>query len=138
MFNENIISNKLDLNWSTTISYTCDIKLVPSLYFVYNFIWLTLKQVFSCNIPWFIWPFDWAGYSCNKVWLNFATKCLILNYGTILNIERLNLVWWFSNLQTFIKTRVVVPGKPFQHSLMFAGKAGVYPSEPPFRFSTLG
>ncbi len=30
------------------------------------------------------------------------------------------------------------PGKLFQHSLMFAGKAGAYPSEEPFRYSTLG
>jgi hypothetical protein len=27
---------------------------------------------------------------------------------------------------------VFVPGKPFQPSLMFAGKAGAYPSEAPF------
>ncbi len=27
------------------------------------------------------------------------------------------------------KTRVFVPGKPFQSSLKFAGKAGAYPSE---------
>jgi len=33
---------------------------------------------------------------------------------------------------------VVVPGKPFQNSLMFAGKAGAYPSKAPFRPSTLG
>jgi hypothetical protein len=32
---------------------------------------------------------------------------------------------------------VFVPGKPFQPSLMFAGKAGAYPSETPFRCSTL-
>jgi hypothetical protein len=31
-----------------------------------------------------------------------------------------------------------VPGKPFQPSLMFAGKAGAYPSEVPFNYSTLG
>ncbi len=31
-----------------------------------------------------------------------------------------------------------VPGKPFQPSLMFAGKAGAYPSEAPFRCSSLG
>jgi hypothetical protein len=30
-----------------------------------------------------------------------------------------------------------VPGKPFQPSLMFAGKAGAYPNEAPFRCSTL-
>ncbi len=30
------------------------------------------------------------------------------------------------------------PGKLFQPSLMFAGKAGAYPSEALFRFSTLG
>ena len=31
-----------------------------------------------------------------------------------------------------------VPGKPFQPSLIFAGKAGAYPSEAPCRCSTLG
>jgi hypothetical protein len=36
------------------------------------------------------------------------------------------------------QARVFVPGKPFQPSLMFAGKAGAYPREDPFRFSTLG
>ncbi len=30
-----------------------------------------------------------------------------------------------------------VPGKPLQPSLMFEGKAGAYPSEAPFRCSTL-
>jgi len=30
-----------------------------------------------------------------------------------------------------------VPGKPFQPSLMIAGKAGAYPGEAPFRCSTL-
>ncbi len=34
--------------------------------------------------------------------------------------------------------KVFVPGKPFQKSLMFVSKAGAYPSEAPFRFSTLG
>jgi hypothetical protein len=33
---------------------------------------------------------------------------------------------------------VFVLGKPFQPSLMFEGKAGAYPSEAPFRRSTLG
>ena len=31
-----------------------------------------------------------------------------------------------------------VPSKPFQPSLIFVGKAGAYPSEQPFRCSTLG
>ncbi len=31
-----------------------------------------------------------------------------------------------------------VPGKPFQPCLMFAGMAGAYLSEVPFRCSTLG
>ncbi len=31
-----------------------------------------------------------------------------------------------------------VPGKPFQPSLVFAGKNGAYPSEAPFSCSTLG
>jgi len=30
------------------------------------------------------------------------------------------------------------PGKPLQPSLMFVGKAGAYPSEAPFKCSTLG
>jgi hypothetical protein len=33
---------------------------------------------------------------------------------------------------------VFVPGKPFQPSLMFAGKAGGYPSEALFRCSAIG
>ncbi len=33
---------------------------------------------------------------------------------------------------------VFVPGKPFQPSLLFAGKAGAYPSEVPFWRSNLG
>ncbi len=37
----------------------------------------------------------------------------------------------------FSKVRAFVPGKPFQLSLMFVGKAGAYPSEAPFRFSNL-
>jgi len=32
---------------------------------------------------------------------------------------------------------VFVPGKPFQPSIMFAGKTGAYPSEAHFRCSTL-
>ncbi len=31
-----------------------------------------------------------------------------------------------------------VPGKPFQHSLVFAGKAETYPSDAPLKCSTLG
>ncbi len=34
--------------------------------------------------------------------------------------------------------RVFVPAKPFQPSLVFASKIRVYPSEAPFRCSTLG
>jgi|APCry1669190288_1035285.scaffolds.fasta_scaffold675541_1 hypothetical protein len=30
------------------------------------------------------------------------------------------------------------PGKPFHPNLVFANKAGAYPSEAPFRWSTLG
>jgi hypothetical protein len=33
---------------------------------------------------------------------------------------------------------VFVPGKPYQPSLVFAGKARAYPSEAPFRYSILG
>jgi hypothetical protein len=33
---------------------------------------------------------------------------------------------------------MLVLGKPFQPNLMFAGKARAYPSEAPFRCSTLG
>ncbi len=34
--------------------------------------------------------------------------------------------------------RALVPGKLFQPIVMFVGKAGAYPSEVPFRCSTLG
>jgi hypothetical protein len=36
------------------------------------------------------------------------------------------------------QAKVFAPGKPFQPSLMFVGKAIVYPNELPFRCSTLG
>jgi hypothetical protein len=39
------------------------------------------------------------------------------------------------NLGIFV---LFVPGKPLQASLMFAGKAGAYPSEAPFMCSSLG
>ncbi len=42
------------------------------------------------------------------------------------------------NLQTFVKSYVFVPGKPFQPSLMFVGKAVGYPTEEPFMCSDLG
>jgi hypothetical protein len=35
------------------------------------------------------------------------------------------------------KVGAFVPAKPFQPSLMFSGKARAYPSEAPFRCSTL-
>jgi hypothetical protein len=38
----------------------------------------------------------------------------------------------------FSNKLVFVPGKPFQPCLMFVGKAGAYPSETPFRGSTIG
>ncbi len=38
----------------------------------------------------------------------------------------------------FLNKLVFVPGKPFQPSLMFAGKTGVYLSEAPFRCSNIG
>jgi hypothetical protein len=34
--------------------------------------------------------------------------------------------------------KMFVPGKPLQPLLGFVGKAGAYPSEEPFRCSTLG
>jgi hypothetical protein len=33
---------------------------------------------------------------------------------------------------------VFVPGKPFQHSLLFVNKAAAYTSETPFVYSNLG
>jgi hypothetical protein len=43
---------------------------------------------------------------------------------------------WANLIKLFINFRykiVFVPGKPFQHNLMFVGKAGAYPIEEPFR-----
>ncbi len=37
-----------------------------------------------------------------------------------------------------IYARAFITNKPFQPSLMFAGKAGAFPSEAPFKCSTLG
>ncbi len=37
-----------------------------------------------------------------------------------------------------IYPKVFVLGMPFQHGLIFLGKAGAYPSEAPFRSSTQG
>ncbi len=42
------------------------------------------------------------------------------------------------NFFTALSDKLFVPGKPFQPSLMFAGKARSYPSEALFRCSTLG
>ncbi len=38
---------------------------------------------------------------------------------------------------SLLQARVFAPAKPFQPSLMFAGETGAYPSEAPFRCSTL-
>ncbi len=46
--------------------------------------------------------------------------------------------FYASNLQILVITRVFVSGKPFQPSLMFAGKAIEYLSKAAFRCSTLG
>jgi hypothetical protein len=37
-----------------------------------------------------------------------------------------------------LKAKEIVSGKPFQPSLMLVSKVGTYPSEAPFRCSTLG
>ncbi len=42
------------------------------------------------------------------------------------------------NLQMFLLATAFVPGRPLQLSLMFASKAGAYPSETRFRRSPLG
>ncbi len=56
-------------------------------------------------------------------------------YNTGANVIKLFL----SIIYGFLKyARVFVPGKLLQPSLMFAGKAGAYLSEAPFRCSTLG
>jgi hypothetical protein len=41
------------------------------------------------------------------------------------------------NLRMLIKGTVLIPGKPFQPSLMFSSKAGAYLSEAPFRLLAL-
>ncbi len=55
-------------------------------------------------------------------WLIFCGQCYETFYGR--------------NLRLFIISYKVVPGKPFQPSLMLSGKAGAYPSEA--RCYTLG
>ncbi len=46
--------------------------------------------------------------------------------------------FYICNLHISVLTRAFIQGKPYQPSLMFAGKAGDYPSELPFRCCTLG
>jgi hypothetical protein len=45
---------------------------------------------------------------------------------------------WLSFMNFPNKLEYLFPGKPLEPSLMFAGKAGAYPSEAPFRCSTIG
>jgi len=47
------------------------------------------------------------------------------------------LLQQFTNVRIKLERLSFVPGKPFQHSLMFEGKAGDYPIEAPFSFYTL-
>jgi hypothetical protein len=42
------------------------------------------------------------------------------------------------NLQVFVKSSVIVPGRIFELGLMFAGKAGAYPCDVPLTCTTLG
>ncbi len=50
-----------------------------------------------------------------------------------------NVIKLFTDVSyDFIIISAFVPGKPYQPSLMFVGKAGAYLSEATFRCSTLG
>jgi hypothetical protein len=49
-----------------------------------------------------------------------------------------NVIKLFTAVSYVYSARGFVPGKPFQPSLMFTGKAGTYPSEGPLRCSILG
>ncbi len=59
------------------------------------------------------------------------THIYLIQQGQALYYKTLN----GRNLQIFVIARVFVPGKRFQPSLMFAGKAGAYPSEANFRLA---
>jgi hypothetical protein len=72
------------------------------------------------------------------------TTYLIEEVNSIVPSPSANVPWgryyktfFGRNLRIFIISQSVVPGKPFQPSLVFAGKARAYPSEAPFRCKLL-
>ncbi len=67
----------------------------------------------------------------------FQLRLLFHRYSHFKTRGKSYKTFYSHNWQIFI-SRVLVHGKPFQPSLMFAGKARAYPSEAPFRCSTLG
>jgi hypothetical protein len=52
-------------------------------------------------------------------------------------LARCSNTFYGCNLRMFVISLTVYPWQAFQPSLMFVGKAGAYPSEAPFRYSTL-
>jgi hypothetical protein len=56
----------------------------------------------------------------------------------MLNKSGDNVTTLFTAVTTICNKLECVPGKPFKPNLIFAGKARAYPSETPFRCSTLG
>jgi hypothetical protein len=69
-----------------------------------------------------------------EIWLQLSTLAFPVRSQCHKTLYSRNLL---NKLQCYSAT-VYDPGKPFQFSLMFAGKARAYPSEAPFRCSTLG
>ncbi len=76
----------------------------------------SLKFLFLSRSPFVTYRDYWPGHNVYKTF-----------YGRNLRIVAIRYTLY-----------VFIPGKLFQPSLMFAGKAGAYPSEAPFRCSTLG
>ncbi len=99
------------------------IKTMIVMLFVRSFVNVPVTPIFS--------SFCWPGFPMT-FWGNLAW--LVSSLGPCYK------TFYTRNLQIFIKKQecLFVSGKPFQLSLMFAGKAGAYPIEAPFRCSTIG
>ncbi len=78
--------------------------------------------------------------------LQGTNKSFLRKFINYIRKEFYNIGSWAQSNETFLSVtseflqlaRVFVPDKPFQPSLMFGGKAGVFHIEEPFSCSSLG
>ncbi len=82
------------------------------------------------------WPFCESGF--NQFQPESCWRMRSSQFAKIQTWGPCYKTFYIRNLQMFLKVRVFVHLKPLQPSLMFAGKAGAYPSKTLIRCSTLG